>query len=540
MIYHAVVTALGRAKIAQALATGAQLNFSTVVLGDGQGVPVTVSDNQTQLVRQVWETAVNQVAVSDDHSNRVIVEAVVPAPVGGWVVREVGLKDDDGDLIAVSGFPATYKATLEEGPTQDLVIRILLIVADAAAISVQINPAVVTATRAWVVANYLSAPGGTTGQMIRKRSNADHDVEWFNLDIEGLNIQFDTIEEVQELAANQTVVNWATIATSNAGYYINGERLRPGEHFNVTGAAQITLTAPWALPAKIHGVQNDQAAGINAATETTKGLVELADNPETLELVDGTRAVTPKGLGHVITEKGFLQKSDNLAALPDKVQAQKNLQIFDYIPKAMCLLSMNTQDLGNAYYYYEIPANSSQMRVYYQMTGFGTNPVVSSDPKRRVPVLFAPGNKVRTVRITGNGPATQAGIVTGSWSGLVDGLAGAGFFVNVAPQAQSRSGTLKIELLKLLAWKNVIGVVRTAEGRAWVNFTSGTFSASKRQYLMPGAMWARGTHFTPSCNLNGAEDPAITPMFAALRIESYDDGNFWTDPDLVPLHFLEV
>lgn len=539
--YYCLITAVGRAKLAAAIASGEKIELTEIVVGDGGGNPVTPNDAQTALVRETYRTNTSRLAVADSNANRLIAEGIVPASAGGFVLRESGVIDADGDLFAVGNFPATYKPDAAEGATQDIIVRMVIEFSGTDNVSLQVNTAVVIASRQWVIDNFLSAPGGTTGQMMRKRSNADGDVEWFNLDIEGLNIQFDTYEEVQELVDEQTIINWATISTTNAGYYVDRQRLRPGDDYTVTGPAQITLTpsfvATVAAGTKIHGVQNDQAGGIPAASATVQGLVELATSEEAKTGTDNTRAVTPAGLAATLQDKGYLRSSQNLQDLGNVTQALKNLGIFDYIPKAMCLYSASPEDTGHAYYIYQILPNSAEMRLS------GVTTIPTSDPKQVASPAFSTGNVISGTRVTGNGPGSISdAVVTRTASGY--GFGPDAFYISVTPSSVLRQGYFRIPLQRIIKGKNVKAVVRKAQGLTWVNFFAGAMAASKTQYVVQGAAWARGSTVTPIVNLDGTQVTPINNMRAAIRIEAYETiitgNNQGSDPALVPIHVYEV
>ena len=153
----------------------------------------------------------------------------MPADEGGWTIREVGLFDDDGDLIAVAAFPAVYKPTAAEGATLDLIIRLILDVSNTSAITLQVDTNIIVASRSWVEANFsLTAllPGGTTGQILAKASNTDGDTEWVDAAELG-NVTVDIVQEVQTLSASQTVANLNGMTAVHCGVDMHCGRLLP-------------------------------------------------------------------------------------------------------------------------------------------------------------------------------------------------------------------------------------------------------------------------------------------------------------------------
>lgn len=263
MTYQTIFTNLGLAKIAQAIAEETTVSLATMVLGDGLGNPVEVPNaNATDLLRQVWSGALSYLQVDATNPNRFIAEAVVPASVGGFTVREVGILDSNGDLVVNANFPEIYKPDIGEGATRDLVVRIYFEVANADVINLTFDPNVILATRSWVESNFNLAallPGGLTGQVLRKKTNADGDTEWFD-PTSGLNLIVDVVEEQQTLAAAQTIVSLGLAGTDGAAYYIEGVRLHPGD-YTVDSATQFTLASAYPAGSKILIVQNDPGSG---------------------------------------------------------------------------------------------------------------------------------------------------------------------------------------------------------------------------------------------------------------------------------------
>jgi phage-related tail fiber protein len=297
MSYQTLTTNLGLAKIAAAIGSGQTISLPTIKLGDGNGNPVTPSPTQIDLVRAVHSGATNSLTVSQSNPNRVTAELVVPASVGGFTVREAGIYDSTGALIFVSNFPDVYKPLPSEGAARDLVVRIVFEVVNSGVINLVIDTNVVVATRAWVTSNFTIAallPGGTTYQILRKKSNANGDTEWVD-PASGQNIVVNVIEENQILAASQTVVNLVTANTNSTAVYIEGVRLRNNQ-FSINTATQFTLAQSYPAGSRVTIVQNEPNGAIAQATTESAGIVELATNAETQAGTDAIRAVTPASL----------------------------------------------------------------------------------------------------------------------------------------------------------------------------------------------------------------------------------------------------
>jgi microcystin-dependent protein len=161
-MYLTLLTNYGQARLATAIATGVPLNLTTLVVGDGSGSPTTPATSQTALVNQVHSVSLNSVSVDSGNPNYVIAEGVIPAAVGGWTIREAGIRDNTGALFAVCNFPDTIKPILTDGSVRDLVIRVIMQVSNAAAVTLLIDPSVVLASQSWVLTQgYLPKSGGT-------------------------------------------------------------------------------------------------------------------------------------------------------------------------------------------------------------------------------------------------------------------------------------------------------------------------------------------------------------------------------------------
>lgn len=148
--YFALLTNIGVAKIANAAALGIKLNITELAVGDGGGALPTPTPEQTALVNERRRAPINRLSIDPLNDAQIIVEQVIPENVGGWWIKEVGLYDEDGDLVAVSNCPETYKPLLQEGSGRTQIVRMVIIVSNTANVTVKIDPAVVLATREFV------------------------------------------------------------------------------------------------------------------------------------------------------------------------------------------------------------------------------------------------------------------------------------------------------------------------------------------------------------------------------------------------------
>lgn len=146
--FFTILTATGRNKLAAATATGTPLTLTQMAVGDGDnGAYYSPTEAQTVLKHEVWRGAINHLAVDANNPNWIVAELVIPDNVGGFYIREVGLFDNAGAMIAVGKFPESYKPTLAAGSNKQLYVRMILEVANTSAVTLLVDPSVVLATR---------------------------------------------------------------------------------------------------------------------------------------------------------------------------------------------------------------------------------------------------------------------------------------------------------------------------------------------------------------------------------------------------------
>jgi len=148
--YFALLTNIGAAKLANATALGTQVEITQMAVGDGNGALPTPNPAQTALTHEQRRAQLNMLTIDPVNTSQIIAEQVIPEDVGGWWIREIGLFDKDGDMIAVANCAETYKPQLQEGSGRVQVIRVILIVSSTEAVTLKIDPSVVLATRKYV------------------------------------------------------------------------------------------------------------------------------------------------------------------------------------------------------------------------------------------------------------------------------------------------------------------------------------------------------------------------------------------------------
>ena len=149
--FKTVITTAGAAKLAAATVPGGKkVNLSAMAVGDGDGKLPVPDAGQTKLVHEVWRHALNKVSVDNKNKNYIVAELVVPPEVGGFWMRELGLYDDAGTLIAVSNMAESYKPELAEGSGRAQTCRMVIILSNVASVELSIDASTVMATQDYV------------------------------------------------------------------------------------------------------------------------------------------------------------------------------------------------------------------------------------------------------------------------------------------------------------------------------------------------------------------------------------------------------
>ncbi|EDX3520908.1 phage tail protein, partial [Salmonella enterica subsp. enterica serovar Miami] len=172
--YLALLTNIGAAKLANATALGTKVEITQMAVGDGNGVLPTPSPAQTALIHEMRRAPLNMLTIDPANTSQIIAEQVIPEDVGGWWIREIGLFDKDGDMIAVANCAETYKPQLQEGSGRVQAIRVILIVSSTEAVTLKIDPAVVLATRQYVDNKIIEVKSYADGLMRTHEQSRNH------------------------------------------------------------------------------------------------------------------------------------------------------------------------------------------------------------------------------------------------------------------------------------------------------------------------------------------------------------------------------
>lgn len=282
MQFKTIHTRYALSQITAAEASGIPINLPEMAIGDGNGNQVDPVDTQTTLVRERYRGTVNRVYSDPADPTHFTAELVIPASVGGFTMRETAVFDSDGSLFVVGNLPETYKPTSNEGAYSDTIVRVEFICSNASLITLQVDPNVAVATQTWITNNVTAAfilPGGTTHQVLRKKSNANGNLEW--ADQTDVNVTVNSIEETQTLAEGQIVIDWAIVTNTGLCIYVDGARLRADQWTkHETINTRITLKQTYSAGTKIIGAQNEPANSIPESLVKGENLNDIQDKSE--------------------------------------------------------------------------------------------------------------------------------------------------------------------------------------------------------------------------------------------------------------------
>ncbi|MEP8895232.1 phage tail protein [Enterobacter hormaechei] len=149
--FKTIITTAGAEKLAAATVPGGKkVNLTAMAVGDGGGTLPEPSAGQTKLINEVWRHALNKISQDNKKKNYIVAELVIPPDVGGFWMRELGLYDDAGALIAVANMAESYKPKLAEGSGRAQTCRMVIIVSNVDSVELSIDATTVMATQDYV------------------------------------------------------------------------------------------------------------------------------------------------------------------------------------------------------------------------------------------------------------------------------------------------------------------------------------------------------------------------------------------------------
>lgn len=281
-MYKTIYTATGLALVSQAVSQQRTIEITHFAVGDGGGNAMTPNESMTQLIRDKYRATVNRIYQDPENENKYTAEMIIPVTVEGFVVREIALFDRNGNMVLVGNTPEVHKPTLAEGVTQDSVYRIPFVISNPEVLELNFDPNVIIATHQWILNTLTPAnmfPGGTIGQVLKKKTNADGDTEWS--DAGSADVFVNTIEEEQSLVVDQLIVDLSTTTTHGTAVYINGDRItnKAGvDGWLATTDTRITLGKAYS-GAKILIVQNEPLGAAPYPLAQKNNLSDILNKP---------------------------------------------------------------------------------------------------------------------------------------------------------------------------------------------------------------------------------------------------------------------
>ncbi|EIK7211091.1 tail fiber protein [Escherichia coli] len=292
--YYAILTNQGAARLANATMLGSKLNLTRMAVGDANGVLPTPDPAQTKLINQKRIAPLNLLSVDPNNQSQIIAEQIIPESEGGFWIREIGLYDDKGVLIAVANCPETYKPQLQEGSGRTQTIRMILVVTNTEAITLKIDPSVVLATRKYVddkISEHEQSrrhPDAslTAKGFVQLSSATDSQSETEAATPKAVKIAYD-LAWGKYTAQNATttrkgIVQLSSATNSTSETLAATPKAVKAAYDLAAGKAPVSHTHPWS-----------QITGVPAASLTAKGTVQLSSD---INSTSETLAATPKAV----------------------------------------------------------------------------------------------------------------------------------------------------------------------------------------------------------------------------------------------------
>ncbi|WP_459480251.1 phage tail-collar fiber domain-containing protein [Clostridium saccharoperbutylacetonicum] len=145
--FYTILTKIGKAKIANSAGFGTKLNITNYKIGDGGGQYYEPTEQQTDLIHAVYEGKVNDIKIDKENPNWICFELVLPANIGGFFIREYGIFDDEGDMIAVAKCPESYKPLQTDGAAKEMSLELILAVLNVDSVKLQIDKTLIFVTK---------------------------------------------------------------------------------------------------------------------------------------------------------------------------------------------------------------------------------------------------------------------------------------------------------------------------------------------------------------------------------------------------------
>ncbi len=311
--FKTVITTAGAAKLAAAtMPGGKKINLNVMAVGDGGGKLPDPDVGQTQLVNEVWRHTLNKISQDNRYSNYIVAELVIPPEVGGFWMRELGLYDDEGTLIAVANMAESYKPELAEGSGRAQTCRMVIIVSSVESVALSIDSTMVMATQDYVDDRLAEH------EKSRRHPDATLKEKGFT------QLSNATDSESETLAATPKAVK-TVYDLANAKYTAqDATTTRKGivQLSNATDSVSETLAATPKAVKVAYDLANAKYTAQDATT-ARKGIIQLSNATDS---TSETLAATPKAVKTAMDNaNGRLAKNSNGGDIPDKKQFARTI-----------------------------------------------------------------------------------------------------------------------------------------------------------------------------------------------------------------------
>ncbi|WP_336215140.1 phage tail-collar fiber domain-containing protein [Enterobacter sp. P82] len=302
--YKTVITKAGAVKLAAAtIPNGKKVNLTAMAIGDGGGTLPVPDPNQTKLIKEVWRHALNKISQDKKNKNYVVAELLIPPETGGFWMREMGLYDDTGTLIAVGNMAESYKPALAEGSGRAQTVRMVIMVSDIESVELTIDTSTVMATQDYVddkIAEHEQSrrhPDATlTAKGFTQLSSAtDSTSETLAATPKAVKVAYD-LAKAKYTAQDATTAQKGIVQLSSA----------------TDSSSEVLAATPKAVKAAYDLAKGKYTA--QDATTAQKGIVQLSSATDSSSEV---LAATPKAVKSVNDSLTELKKSLGTAAVKD-------------------------------------------------------------------------------------------------------------------------------------------------------------------------------------------------------------------------------
>ncbi|EBF9730064.1 phage tail protein [Salmonella enterica subsp. enterica] len=311
--FKTVITTAGAAKLAAAtMPGGKKINLNVMAVGDGGGKLPDPEAGQTQLVNEVWRHTLNKISQDNRYSNYIVAELVIPPEVGGFWMRELGLYDDEGTLIAVANMAESYKPELAEGSGRAQTCRMIIIVSSVESVELSIDSTMVMATQDYVDDRLAEH------EKSRRHPDATLKEKGFT------QLSNATDSESETLAATPKAVKTAYDLADAKYTAQDATTTRKGivQLSNATDSTSETLAATPKAVKVAYDLANAKYTAQDATT-ARKGIIQLSNATDS---TSETLAATSKAVKAAMDNaNGRLAKNSNGGDIPDKKQFARTI-----------------------------------------------------------------------------------------------------------------------------------------------------------------------------------------------------------------------